>query len=51
MNNLRLNCLSSSPLSLAIIGIIIVVVVAPIVNVALYLPGVKSTPSAIKHVA
>ena len=49
MNNLRLNCLTSSSLPPAIIGIV-VAVVAPVVNVALYLPGVKSTPAAIKHV-
>ena len=49
MNNLRLNCLISSSLPPAIIGILILAVVTPVVNVALYLPGVKSTPAAIKH--
>ena len=50
MNSLRLNCLTSSSLPPAIIGILVVAVVAPVVNVALYLPGVKSTPAVIKHV-
>ena len=49
MNNLRINCLSSSSLPPAIIGILVLAVVAPVVNVALYLPGVKSTPAVIKH--
>ena len=46
MNSLRLNCLTSSSLPPAIIGILVVAVVAPVVNVALYLPGIKSTPPA-----
>ena len=50
MNSLMLNCLSSSSLPPVIIGILVLAVVAPVVNVALYLPGVKSTPAAIKHV-
>ena len=51
MNSLRLNCLTFSSLPPAIIGILVVAVVAPVMNVALYLPGVKSTPAVIKHVA
>ena len=50
MNSLRLNCLTSPSLPPAIIGILVVAVVAPVVNVALYLPGVKSAPAVIKHV-
>ena len=45
MNNLRLNCLISSPLSPADIGILTVAVVAPGVNVALYWLGVKPDPA------
>ena len=45
MNNLRLNCLISSLLPPADIGILAVAVVAPGANVTLYWPGVKSDPA------
>lgn len=48
MYSLRLNCSISSPLLLAIIGIVAVAIVAPTENEALYLPGVKSSPAVIK---
>ena len=46
MNNLRLNVKFLS-LPLAIIGIVAVAIMAPVENVALYRPGVKSIPAEI----
>ena len=43
--SLRSNCSVSSAKLSIIIGITVVALVAPGVNVALYLPGVKSTPA------
>ena len=50
MNSLKLNCLITSPWLPAIIGILVVAVVAPGVNVALYRPGVKSAPAIINNI-
>ena len=50
MNSLTLNCFITSPLLPGIIGILVVAVVAPAVNVALVRPGVKSTPAIINNI-
>ena len=47
MYSLRLNCSVGSSISSATIGILAVAVVAPLVKVAVYRPGVKSAPAAI----
>ena len=43
--NLRLNCSVSSSMLSTIIGILVAAMVAPGANVAMYRPGVKSTPA------
>ena len=45
MYSLKVNCSVFSTMLSIIIGILVVAVVTPVVNVALYLPGVKSTPA------
>ena len=50
MNSLTINCFITSPLLPAIIGILVVAVVAPAVNVALIRPGVKSIPAVINNI-
>jgi len=46
MYNLRLNCSVGSSISSIAIGILAVAVVAPLKNVAVYWPGMKSIPAA-----
>jgi len=45
MYSLRLNCSVGSSISSATIGILAVAVVAPLVKVAGYRPGMKSVPA------
>jgi len=45
MYSLRLNCSVGSLISSATIGILAVAVVAPLVKVAVYRPGMKSIPA------
>jgi len=49
MYSLRLNCSVGSSISSATIGILVVAVVAPLVKVAVYRPGVKSAPATNHH--
>jgi len=51
MYNLRLNCSVSSLHLSPNIGMLVVAVVDPGINVALYRPGVKSASATIQHTA